>query len=651
MKKITCALLSIFTAFILAAQTKATVDLRDQIYQALEYAELRGLCTELSGVKPYTQERIMRAVDEILLNAEKLSGTELLFLREYQEKHFHAPGFTKRLLGLRYAVPNKRVPLSIQVDFAQELSFSGGLYTDKRFNQWGMDWLTTLDFGGDIGHTVSYRMDARFNVSRMPLSEAGSDYFIGYRWYDKGVSEFLDGKELAPGIRYPEPPRRTVKKFFNTSYLPYAYKRRWGGQMYLFENLTASGLEGWPQTAGMSGNLLADIGASFFDGKLSVLLSRMDREWAAMERGASLVYNANAAAFAAFDIRAELFSFLKFSGLTGVLEYPNQEYIAEKSWPERRVGVDAYFFQNGFSINMVELDFKYLHFDFGTSVIWPNRFALGYMIPLINFVEYQNHIGDYDNLALFANIKLRKPGLGAIWASAYLDEINGLNNNPITATRAMYAGQLGAKAVIPQLPFATLSLRYTKVEPYCYTHHSINYTPWYSHYISTAYVNGGSSLGYYLDPNSDETVVRFEFRPLHNLLSSLQYQFIRHGADYGSQQVPGSSPYSELSTDNRNKLKKFFLHDGAYNWMHIVSAGISVDAQWRGNPINVFANAGFLYSSYTVIDSDIYNERKKYGNNGNSGADQNTPFTFIDTDEYPVQCGGVLTLGVKLWKR
>lgn len=188
-----------------------------------------------------------------------------------------------------------------------------------------------------------------------------------------------------------------------------------------------------------------------------------------------------------------------------------------------------------------------------------------------------------------------------------------------------------------------------KIEPYCYTHHAINYTPWYNHYIIENYTNNGESLGYYLPPNSDEFFFKFEAKPKANLNTSLQYQFIRHGAEYGSQQVPGSSLYSELSPYNRDELNKYFLRDGAYNWMHIISVSANIQNKKSKVPFMLYGTAGFMYSYYTMIDSDIYNKRHEYGNNGNSGADSKTVYHFVNTDEYPVQFGGVLSLGIKLF--
>ena len=135
-----------------------------------------------------------------------------------------------------------------------------------------------------------------------------------------------------------------------------------------------------------------------------------------MDNGSSLVLNRQARPFFEFNTGVEMFSWLKFSTLAGILEYPNADYMNSKSYPgDNTEDVDdSYFWQNAFSLNMIELDFKYLHLDFGCSVVYPKRFEIGYLFPLFIYVEYQNHTGDCDNLALFGDIMLRNPGVGKI---------------------------------------------------------------------------------------------------------------------------------------------------------------------------------------------------------------------------------------------
>ena len=256
-------------------------------------------------------------------------------------------------------------------------------------------------------------------------------------------------------------------------------------------------------------------------------------------------------------------------------------------------------------------------------------------------------IGDCDNLQLFGDIKYTISGVGSVWASVYVDEINGLNNNPFNSPRAMLAYQAGVKALVPNLPFGTLSFRYTKIEPYCYTHQALPHTPWYNHYICENYSNNGESLGYYLPPNSDEFLLSFKIHPGIASNLGVSYQLIRHGADYGSQQVPGSNIYSELTPYNRNELNKYFLHDGAYNWIHILSTGGKLSLNTK-IPVAFYGNLGLMFSYFTVIDPEKY-YRDDYGKNGNCrDVDFKTPFDIAGTDEYPNLFGAVLTLGVNI---
>ena len=294
---------------------------------------------------------------------------------------------------------------------------------------------------------------------------------------------------------------------------------------------------------------------------------------------------------------------------------------------------------------MVAIDLKYFYLDFGSSVVWPNRFAIGYILPLANFVEYQNHLGDYDNLQMFGDMKVRYPGLGEAWVSLFIDEteLNIISNNPFYYTRDMYAYQAGIKYLLPNIPFATLSFRYTKVEPYCYTHQSLNNTPWYNHYITENYTNDGYCIGYYLDPNSDEFRLDFDLKPSSNIRFNTTYQFIRHGADYGSQQVPGSSLYSELPIFNRVNLRKYFLHDGAYEWSHILSLSAAIESHNTKFPFKIYGTIGGVFSYFTMIDSTLYDSSGKAEN-----CNFSTPFTVVNTEEYPMTFGLVMSLGFKI---
>ena len=650
MKKILFAISAvfIFTAVNIFSQENVSVNLSEDIYDFLDLAQTKGLCESLNSYRPYTKKQITSALHEIRRNDDRLSENELKIVEKYLELYEDAYKDKKNnIFRARITNDNEDLPISFNYSTKIETIASGGLYNKSDYSSFAIDNIYRFGFDGDLGKNLSYRMGAVGDITKVPLHYLG-EYFIGYPWYDGDVVNFLNGAKKDDGTNYDVSDKaRYIKKYLNTAYLPYSYKKPWAGQFYYFSNMSASGLEGWPLELGLGFSVDGEIKFSLLDDHVLIGAGRFDREVAAMDTGSSLVLNSRAYPFMAMDVQFKVLKSLKFYSLTGVLEYPNQDYINEeafKKFGEDGNNDDSFYFQNAFSLNMLEVDYKGLHVDFGGTAVWPKRFELGYIFPLSSFVEYQNHIGDCDNLCLFGDLKYTLAGFGSVWGSLYLDEMNAANN-PFTATRMMFAIQGGVKYIIPKLTFASISLRYTKIEPYCYTHHSINYAPWYNHYICENYTNDGECLGYYLPPNSDEILLSFKMKPSANISVGASYQMIRHGADYGSQQVPGSSLYSELSNKNRDELKKYFLHDGAYNWNHILSAGGKVTLNTKF-PVSINANLGLLYSYYTAIADEDY-DRSVYGNNGNcKNADFKTPYKIADTEEYPSMFGAVLTLGV-----
>jgi hypothetical protein len=277
---------------------------------------------------------------------------------------------------------------------------------------------------------------------------------------------------------------------------------------------------------------------------------------------------------------------------------------------------------------------EYAQIDAGTSVIWPKRFEPGYLFPLMFPFLYQNIIGDFDNLSLFGNLKLQYPGIGFMWFSLFVDEIN-LEKDFFILDREMYAFQAGLRLELPFFHSGSITLSYTKIEPYCYTHPKVN-VPWYSNPSEQAYVNHGYGLGYYLPPNSDEIKLVFAAAPSPQITINAQFQMIRHGAEYGGSMVDGSSYVSEMAYANLNTnpvLKKYFLHDGAYQWSYIVKAG----AVWNlpKLPVSVFGNIGMVFSYFTDIEGPA-----------NTGAPSG--YSIIDTAEYPKETNFILTIGCRV---
>ena len=599
-------------------QTNATVPLSDNVYEVLRSAEIKGLCSPLSLVKPYTQQYIVNKLNEIY---EKLDEDERYDEADIIEKYISnfelEDGVQIKKGYIKLNNYSMDFPTTLVISDSLFINCGAGLYANSNQNSVGWEVFNNFNFKGDLGDNVSFKCNGLLGLTRMPLQYMG-EYDIGKWWYN-------DTDQSTP---------RKIKTYRNNSFLPYSYSKIWDGSTYYITNLYSDGLEGWPVVTSLSFGMSGDIHASFYDNSIELGVGRYRREWGAMDDSSSLIMNSHARPFLGAEIRVAQFDFLSLSSLTGILEFPNQGYINDGAWYNiddngTKIGNnlnDSYYFQNAFSILMFDLSLKKIHFDFGSTCIWPKRFELGYAFPLIDNVVYQNDVGDYDNLALFANVKYTFPGICSLWISGYLDEINAFNSKFWEKTRAMFAFQGGIKADIPFIPFTTASFRYTKVEPYCYTHHAINYTPWYNHYISESYTNNGECLGYYLQPNSDELNFQVISYPMPDWKFEFQYQLIRHGVDWGSKAGIGNNLYSELQVANRGDLYKYFLHDGLYEWSHIVSINASYDFNNLDLPIKLTAGLGYIYDYFTDID-------------GQPG--RKTKYHSFSSDEYPVKNGVV----------
>ena len=669
-KVFTFSIILLFSSYVFS-QSNNTVDISDNVYELLKTAEVQGLCSTLSNVRPYTEKYIDTKLCEILDNLDKLeedeisdnsltdffkpkhAGLQKEVVQAYRDRFVRPDGLSLKTMSFKVSDKRGALPVTFAFDLSTNAFVSSGFYSDSDNNSTGFEIWEDIHFFGDIGNHISYRSLAYLEATKMDLQKLG-EYDIGWWWYDiYGNPDNFNRQEHFSD--------RTINTYRNYAVLPYSYKKNWDGSVYYLKGgVNSSGLTGWPFEPSLAFGMQGELHGTFFDDFLDVGIGRLNREWAAMDKGSSLVLNADARPFFGVEASVKLFDWLTFSTISGSLEFPNQNYINGKDWYstdgygnqikdwysdgtfEEKEIKDSFYFHNLFAMSMLDLDLKYLHFDFGSSVVFPNRFELGYSFPLVDHVVYQNNVGDYDNLSLYSNVKFRYPGIGYVWGSIYIDEINAFMTDIFHNTRCMFAYQGGTKVNIPWLPFASLSFRYTKVEPYCYTHEaldSVSEQPYYSHYISESYTNNGSSLGYYLPPNADEFLVKINTQPLPASSFGFSYQLIRHGVDWGSESniYSGSSIYSELPAGpygpGRNNLHKYFLRDGVYEWMNILALEASYDFKKDGIPLQVYASIGYVHNWFTSI--------------GNAEASKSTKYSKYSSEEYKENRGFVISLGIK----
>jgi len=611
----------------LGAQTQLAVPLGDPVYYVIEQAQMRGLYRFLPGAKPYSRAMVLSIVEEILKSDGtgkygKLTEGERGILEQYLTRFGPNKNGIDMMRGA-YSLDHiwNDIYFSGELGFGLNMAFAGGYYPDEENSYWATDSMLSISFKGDLGRNTSYGLTLNGGVFRSPRKELG-EYHTYYKDFNNGgEGPYSDAPWYKDEIitTYSEP-----KAFF-----PYTYKKNWDGSVWFTTDVSNSGHEGWPQELSIGYSMIPELAGTFLNGHVSYRIARLDREWGGMTNNGSLILNQSAQPFLAGEVTFTPFEWFSFSSLTGVLEYNNTNGIKNSAAAS----------QNAFSIVMLEGNYKnYFHFDIGSSVVWPKRFELGYIFPLADNFLYQNNIGDFDNMALFLNFQGQYPGFGKLWASLFLDEANP-EGNFFEKSREMYAYQVGASVQIPGLAFSSITAGYTKVEPYTYTH-TRESVPWYSNYMETSYTNNGISLGHYIPPNSDEILVRFDTMATLRSIIRLQYQLIRHGADFGDRAVGGSSLLSELDPSGRSdkiNLRKYFLHDGAYQWMHIIKLNGEYSLSGFKVPVKVFCELGGVYSYFTDIEGDV-----------NSGY---KPYSVINTPVYPHSLSLIGVLGVTIFPK
>ena len=508
---------------------------------------------------------------------------------------------------------NTAVGPEINIGIYSTIEGSGGYYFESSNFHGGFDAWANAYVNGKLGKNVSFFADIGVSLVSAERKDMGDYPF-----------------KIKDDITNPDFETATVKVYSQPlGYFPYTYNSAWGGFVFSLKKLSsASGATiGWPDTPAIGFNLLSEIRGSAFNDFFHWSIGRTRHEAGSVIEGNGLALNCTAQPFFGYDVQLNIRPWLQLYSVSGFLEYFSSDGIKKS----------AETFQNIFTLTMLTGRYKeYVQIDAGSSAVSPKRFELGYFFPLTFPLLYQNFVGDFDNLTMFGNIKLQYPNIGFIWFSLFIDEVQ-FEKAFFTLDREMYAYQAGLQYLPNFISSSLFTVSYTKIEPYCYTHQK-TMVPWYNQPMEQAYTNHGHGLGHYLPPNSDEVKILFDTKALPDLALKAQYQMIRHGADYGLSMVDGSSYLSELQESARSTnpaLRKFFLHDGAYQWLHIAKVGAAWNLSQLPFSLSLYGEVGAVISYFTNTNE-----------NANSGAAH--PYSVIDTSEYPKSTGIIVNLGVKI---
>ncbi|MCL2519786.1 MAG: hypothetical protein FWE37_02100 [Spirochaetaceae bacterium] len=592
LKKITLILL-LFLTTALWAQQNLAVNTRHPVYSLIDTAEARGLVTRLTQVRPYTRRQISLLLAEIDSKRYQLTGREQAVLDFYIEE-FSAfvrqdnTGGEQLLLG-RLDFFGQRswasLGVTIGLDFrvaAENLSAS---YMAIPFQLYGR--------GDFLDGMISYNADLIFVGSRLnPFPFARPAFFVPRGMgFHQGV-----GSDDA-GL---------------------------GGS----DELTV-GYEMSPE-----------IAASLWDDRILIRLGMLDtRRVGHGSHGLNI--SDTAVPYNAFDMSVRPLNWFNFYTMTASLGYFATDAKSSgrghyglnqidadptgnprwSNWSTSPGFVDmptgGYYdswVRNGFVQNNKMMAFQmgeffmsdYFYFALFQSVVYGQRFELGYLNPLGFYFFSQLLYGENDNM--FAGISAATiwPGVAKFWLELAADEVGSPTN--LSHARNLYALQLGARVNLPSiqlLPFATLTFQYTKIEPYTYSHYfkqyNFNGTPNpdphnpinspHSIHTDTSFTNEGMAIATYLPANSDEFKLTLQTMPLPGLQLSLGWQLIRSGTNPKVLVNLWSDGWIRRVDDNPNRVSPNSGRQSEYQ-----DRGLEVvDTFWYHDPSRINGGLGATY--------------------------------------------------------
>lgn len=575
-RKFFAFLLILMTASV-SAQQHVSVPLNDPVYRVIENALIRNYIRPLPTAKPYSQATVLNVLYE-MIQSPRISSLEKKA----------AEGLIARFEATKtqpwYQIGGYRYDSEAEAAKAAETA-ADGTETESDLSEETDEVsvgenkkepiLTTVELG------ASWQTDADFGAFNKDGVFSTENWLELYLQGD--ISEYFSYRiQAAMGLMV----------LNMNAYSPYSYSKSWDG--YQFPLKDGSALTGFTEDPAVALQIMPELSLALWDMKLKFNFSRVRRDWGPGD--GNLMISGTARPFMGLDMHLNPVEWFNLSFIVGVLEFDASN---------GGIKGGASDFQNAYTATMLELfGGDWVYFALSSSAIWPKRFELGYGHPGMLGILYQNMIGDFDNLQFGIHFAFNVPKYLKVYAGWFIDEMK-FTDNFAHLDRNMYSWQIGGRLAVPGAPFTTISLQYTKVEPYMYTHPETS-TPWYDRPMNTTYINHGEPLGYKLDPNSDELKLKVETMPLWYLSSSLTYRMIRHGisAD-GSTYTDYLNYGADLNGAQAGDLYwKDFLKDGVYEWIHSVGIEAELDLRFVNVPIAIGAGYTFYYRYLTEYDGE-----------------------------------------------
>jgi len=199
----------------------------------------------------------------------------------------------------------------------------------------------------------------------------------------------------------------------------------------------------------------------------------------------------------------------------------------------------------------------------GESIIYNDHIQVPYLIPVLFFKLYDYQSSNSNNMSgsngqFFFNLSSRNQlPKTHLYGTLFIDEISLTD----IFNQKKKRNQIGYTAGIERqdclIPYLSLGLEYTRVNPFVYS----NFIP------SEDYTSHGYNLGDWMGNNFDRIIAVAKYHPFPKLYLNAHYQYSRKGGAGDVLQQYFAQPQPPFLFDLQNKTKEIYFQLN-YEWIH-----------------------------------------------------------------------------------
>jgi hypothetical protein len=310
-------------------------------------------------------------------------------------------------------------------------------------------------------------------------------------------------------------------------------------------------------------NFRGSISYSWNNGSISVGQDQM--LWGYGQNG-RVVLSDKAPAYPMIRLDYQPLKWLRFNYMYAFLNSAVIDSAASYSKGNDLYGTDREQYVNKYFVShtLTFLPLKGLSLSVGESMVTSDNFQVGYLIPIMFFKAFDQYDSRYklstgSNGQFFFNVSSRNHiPKTHIYASLFIDEIRTGSIFNKAKSRNQLGYNIGATRTDVFIPYLTLGMEYTRVNPFAYN----NLIP------AQTYTNQTYLLGDWIGQNADRVSAWATYNPIPRLTTSVQFDYIRKGREGSLPDQYWAEPQPQFLSQGPVETQKQLLIQANYELVH-----------------------------------------------------------------------------------